>query len=492
MEEGVFEFRILLIQLFNQLSDNHREEFHFIVGSIVPRKLRDDCTPAGSLRLLEFLFDRTLISNHHFDYLIHVFHEIGFYDAVERLEEFKKCPNYKQRTSSTTSTEATTLSIETDQITIVRDKSCSFSMSEKIVPNTDCTSLLSKTIVSSESKSSVFHIKKTMKSQMNIFTILLLITNLFSIVFFTLLWTSRCHISSVQLNSKNIVYSDKEGFWHGVKGKFIVSKSFDDDKDLILSNTDRCIAVEVYWINNYLSFIQFFYSNNRSSLVQRPSKDNQLNRVSYSFNRFNLNMNEEINKVIFYEHTHRLSMNNTFQKKYVVVGIQFRTTKGRKSDLFGTDDGNFTVESFVGYKFRYAKGQQLNDKRIEIFQLVWFKSTFQSERIDEPFLHELDTCSFNYTSEMANQSRRATGVESSWHDLKYQFSRTGESCRPGATYYRTISFQGPYLFAVVDNNYVFYHDAGKWTQYESANSITFGIIHSPTLHPERVSSKFNE
>ncbi|UJR18264.1 hypothetical protein I4U23_005167 [Adineta vaga] len=80
--------------------------------------------------------------------------------------------------------------------------------------------------------------------------------------------------------------------------------------------------------------------------------------------------------------------------------------------------------------------------------------------------------------------RCATGVESSWHDLKYQFSRTGESCRPDAIYYRTISFQGPYLFAVVDNNYVFYHDAGKWTQYESANSIT--------LHPEPMNCTNNK
>jgi hypothetical protein len=86
MEEQIFEFRVLLIQLSNQLSDNNREEFHFIVGSIVPRKLRDDCTPSGTLHLLEFLFDRNLISNQHFDYLIHAFREISFYDAVERLE----------------------------------------------------------------------------------------------------------------------------------------------------------------------------------------------------------------------------------------------------------------------------------------------------------------------------------------------------------------------------------------------------------------------
>ncbi len=86
MEEQILEFRVLLVQLSNQLSDGNREDLHFIVGSLVPRKLRDDCTPSGTLHLLEFLFDRTLISDQHFDYLIHAFHEIGCCDAVERLK----------------------------------------------------------------------------------------------------------------------------------------------------------------------------------------------------------------------------------------------------------------------------------------------------------------------------------------------------------------------------------------------------------------------
>jgi hypothetical protein len=86
MEEQTFGFRVLLIQLSNELSDDNRERLHFIIGSIVPRKLRDDCTPTGTLHLLECLFDRTLISDQHFDYLIYAFREIGCCDAVERLE----------------------------------------------------------------------------------------------------------------------------------------------------------------------------------------------------------------------------------------------------------------------------------------------------------------------------------------------------------------------------------------------------------------------
>jgi hypothetical protein len=91
MEEQILNFRVLLLQLSNQLSDGNREGFHFIVGSIAPRRLRDDCTPPGTLRLLEFLFDCALINEQRFDYLIHALREIGCHDAVERLEGLYCC-----------------------------------------------------------------------------------------------------------------------------------------------------------------------------------------------------------------------------------------------------------------------------------------------------------------------------------------------------------------------------------------------------------------
>jgi hypothetical protein len=104
----------------------------------------------------------------------------------------------------------------------------------------------------------------------------------------------------------------------------------------------------------------------------------------------------------------------------------------------------------------------------------------------------LDTCSFNYANETDLEPRHATGVETSWYDLKRELNREGESCRPGASYYRTISVEGPFLFAVVKGKYVFYHDAGKWTQYNSAHSVTFGIINSSSLHPLRPPRRVNQ
>jgi hypothetical protein len=178
----------------------------------------------------------------------------------------------------------------------------------------------------------------------------------------------------------------KEGFWHGIQGKFVRGQSFDDAKDLILSYTDHCIGVELYWVDKYLASIRFFYSSSRSSAVHRPPSDNQLDRLPRSSNNFTLNANEEINKVILYERAYRTNTNDSlrnFQMKDVIVGIQFRTTKGRKSDLFGSDDGKFITESFAGYTFRCAKGRQQDGERIDMLQLVWFKPASTIEKIDE-------------------------------------------------------------------------------------------------------------
>lgn len=83
-----FDFRALLIRIQDQLSDNDRRRFHFLIGDIIPRHQRDDCTLAGTLTLLESLFDRAIISEDYLDFLIRVFHHIQCHDAVKRLQGF--------------------------------------------------------------------------------------------------------------------------------------------------------------------------------------------------------------------------------------------------------------------------------------------------------------------------------------------------------------------------------------------------------------------
>jgi hypothetical protein len=103
-------------------------------------------------------------------------------------------------------------------VDVTREISCSFSTSEKSSPLTDCSSLPLKTTVSSEAqtleKSYVFYkkkykrssliIRKTLKEQVNILTIILLVTNIFSIVFFSLLFAPKCDTSRYPLSVHDI------------------------------------------------------------------------------------------------------------------------------------------------------------------------------------------------------------------------------------------------------------------------------------------------
>jgi hypothetical protein len=86
---------------------------------------------------------------------------------------------------------------------------------------------------------------------------------------------------------------------------------------------------------------------------------------------------EEIQKVILYKAARQ---NDSISR---IVGMQFRTTKGRRSILFGSDDGKWAAESFAGYTFGYAKGRRQDYQWINMLQFVWFKSTAAARQLVE-------------------------------------------------------------------------------------------------------------
>lgn len=100
----------------------------------------------------------------------------------------------------------------------------------------------------------------------------------------------------------------------------------------------------------------------------------------------------------------------------------------------------------------------------------------------------LDTCQFRYIARNDSEPKRVLGIERSWEELKKEMNRTG----PGysnATYFKTISYEGPQLFAVVDDNLVLYHDLGKWHQYITAYDVKFGTIECSNINPDRAISE---
>ena len=99
----------------------------------------------------------------------------------------------------------------------------------------------------------------------------------------------------------------------------------------------------------------------------------------------------------------------------------------------------------------------------------------------------MDACAFTYISKADSMPKHAIGIEQSWEELKRDFDRTGPEC-PDAMHFKTISLQGPQLFAVTNDNQVFYHDNGHWYRYITAFDVKFGIIESSSSNIQRTTS----
>jgi len=80
--------RGILLRLQDKLSDNDRQRLHFFFGSDsdIPRRIRDDPSLGGTLRLIDVLFDQDKINERDFTLLINAFKEIQCYDAARTLQ----------------------------------------------------------------------------------------------------------------------------------------------------------------------------------------------------------------------------------------------------------------------------------------------------------------------------------------------------------------------------------------------------------------------
>ena len=77
--------RAIILKLQDRLSDHDRRRLHFFLGNDVPRRIRDDPSLAGTLCLMESLFDQDKINEQDFTFLIDAFDEIQCIDAVKVL-----------------------------------------------------------------------------------------------------------------------------------------------------------------------------------------------------------------------------------------------------------------------------------------------------------------------------------------------------------------------------------------------------------------------
>ena len=142
---------------------------------------------------------------------------------------------------------------------------------------------------------------------------------------------------------------------------------FDDAIDLKLPLMTPCIGVDVFWYPDYLFALRFIYRGENSSSSKGYHGDPTSRDPPLSNKTFMMNVGERINKVTWYVGTHLWQYaGNLFP---FVLGIQFFTSRGRTSQLFGSIEGEKYSESYEGFTLGYAKGRSVT--LIDQLQIVW-------------------------------------------------------------------------------------------------------------------------
>ncbi|CAF1494887.1 unnamed protein product [Adineta ricciae] len=96
----------------------------------------------------------------------------------------------------------------------------------------------------------------------------------------------------------------------------------------------------------------------------------------------------------------------------------------------------------------------------------------------------METCQFTYNRRVTYLPLTTLGIERPWEDMRKEFGYKGNGV-PGATYYKTISKDGPEGFAVVNENIVYYYEYDDWHRYNTARDIRYGTIDLTDANPTR-------
>lgn len=166
---------------------------------------------------------------------------------------------------------------------------------------------------------------------------------------------------------------------YGLKyGNRAGGSTFDDLNDLKLPTLTICVGVEAFW-KNYLVTIRFIYDKNDKSYpkIYHGNEDNTpCDDDGFSSNKFMLLDDEYFESVIIHvgqgEDTGGYI---TVCDEYIsfVTGIEFRTTKGRRTCLYGLKDRYEYKESFDGYVLGYVTGR--SGLVIDELGFVWYNQS---------------------------------------------------------------------------------------------------------------------
>jgi len=182
---------------------------------------------------------------------------------------------------------------------------------------------------------------------------------------------------ALQKQNSNESTSDYFGVRRGsIYGNLSGGSPFNDSTDLKLPAMTCCIGVEVFW-HQFLSCVRFIYDRNDElypKIYHGNADDKPDHTECFLSDRFMLSNEEKFNGVTLYigQGAH-VGGYLTFagQSITIVTGIQFHTTEGRTTRLYGAKDEGEYTESFEGYVLGYVRGRC--GLAIDEFQFIWHK-----------------------------------------------------------------------------------------------------------------------
>ncbi|UJR33257.1 hypothetical protein I4U23_020712 [Adineta vaga] len=319
-----FDFRGLLLEIRDSLSEVDRRSLHFILGNDVPRSMRENTTLGGTLDVLESLFDRGKISSQCFDYLIVAFHKIPCPHAVLRLKEHK----LKQRRSENNNVGSKMIS---DILYDNEDKISTICLSTEYEASHD----------SDKHGSTSSHAPIISSDEITL------------------------HSSIREENCSESVLIVREGLFFGEP---LGGEPFDDALNNLLTINDKLLGVKATWSFDSLTTITFIYSNGATAI----HGTGDATRPSILTNTIMLNPEENIIGVTIYKDMRKIL--NPYQPNgtTIVVGLQFYTNENRQSALFGSASSTRSDEVYPDYKLAFARGR--SHGFIDALQFIWYKS----------------------------------------------------------------------------------------------------------------------
>ena len=140
---------------------------------------------------------------------------------------------------------------------------------------------------------------------------------------------------------------------------------FNDHADRRLTSSDQCTGAVLHWSDDVLVFVRFLYSGNSNGTDYGSA-------ARHKYEKFQLRSNEQISTINLFIGEHQWAEDQT---NLTIVGIQFLTTFGNKTQVYGSSVGRMVTEpNRNGYTFGYATGRA--SALVDRLQFVWYKFIF--------------------------------------------------------------------------------------------------------------------